>query len=60
MREVTVKSTPDSGESKKRRKLPYTPASKVLPEYSDAQKKFSETYNEMRQRLLDIGEMNQK
>ncbi|MBY0205253.1 hypothetical protein [Paenibacillus cucumis (ex Kampfer et al. 2016)] len=63
MREVRSRSVADSASkpSKSRRKpLPYVPEAKIQQDYTDSQKRFSETFNQMRERLLELGEMQQK
>ncbi|MEI2285023.1 hypothetical protein [Paenibacillus polysaccharolyticus] len=63
MREVKSRSVADSASksSKSRRKqLPYVSEAKIQSDYTDSQKRFSETFNQMRERLLETGEMQQK
>ncbi|MEK4263679.1 hypothetical protein [Paenibacillus sp. FSL L8-0499] len=46
--------------SANRKPLPYIQAAKHEEGFSDSQKRFCDTFNNMRKRLLEIGEMQQR
>lgn len=55
--EVTVGSVADADT---RDKLPYAAVAKIDKSASDEEKESAHTFNAMRKRLLEIGEMEQK
>jgi hypothetical protein len=58
MREVKLQSVADNANSKVL--VPYYPPAKTEEGFTDSQKRFTEAFNTMRKRLLDIGEMHKK